>query len=107
MLFSAIPGIYHWTTPDIGGLALLFILGAGSNLILYCLLKSFSYIEVSIVAPYRYLELLFSITLGYIFFKEQFNTTNWIGAGIIVLSTLIMSYEYLLARRLKRSIKSY
>ena len=104
MLFSAIPGIYHWTTPDIGSLTLLFILGAGSNLILYCLLKSFSYIEVSIVAPYRYLELLFAIILGYIFFQEKFNTTNWVGAGIIVLSTLIMSYEYLLSKRLKKMI---
>ena len=102
MLFSAAPGIYYWTMPDKKTLLLLFILGGGANLILYCLLKSFSYIEVSIVSSYRYLELLFSITLGYVFFKEKFDTANWIGASIIILSTLLMSYEYLLARRLKK-----
>jgi S-adenosylmethionine uptake transporter len=101
-LFSAPLALSNWTMPDPHSLLLLFILGAGANLILYCLLKSFSYIEVSAVAPYRYLELVFAITLGYIFFKEKFDTTNWIGAGVIIFSTLIMSYEYLLAKRLKK-----
>ena len=102
-LFSAVPGLYSWTTPDTKSLLLLFVLGGGANLILYCLLKSFSYIEVSAVSPYRYLELLFSITLGYMFFKEKFDTANWLGASVIIFSTLIMSYEYLIARRLKRN----
>ena len=102
MLFSAVPGIYYWTSPDAKTLLLLFILGVGANFILYCLLKSFSYIDVSAVSPYRYLELIFSISLGYIFFKEKFDTTNWIGASIIILSTLIMSYEYLFVRRSKK-----
>ena len=103
MLFSAAPGIYNWTSPDAKTLLLLFILGAGANLILFCLLKSFSYIDVSAVSPYRYLELIFSISLGYIFFKEKFDATNWIGASIIILSTLLMSYEYLFVRRLKKA----
>jgi S-adenosylmethionine uptake transporter len=104
-LFSAGPALYYWNIPAAKSLLLLFILGAGSNLILYCLLKSFSYIEVSAVASYRYLELLLSFTLGYIFFKEKFNTTNYIGAAIIIASTLIMSYEYLLTRRLNKKKK--
>ncbi|NRA73797.1 MAG: DMT family transporter [Rickettsiales bacterium] len=69
---------------------LLFLLGAGSNLMLYCLLKSFSYMEVSSVSPYRYLELIFSVVIGYIFFEERFGVVNWLGAILIILSTFIM-----------------
>jgi len=103
MLFSVTPGVYSWVTPDITSFALLLVLGAGGNLILYCLLKSFSCVEVSAVAPYRYFELLFSIIFGYVFFSEKFDVANWIGAGVIILSTLIISYEYLLVRHLKRN----
>ena len=103
LLFSTIPGVYHWVTPDLKTLMLLCILGTGANFILYCLLKSFSYIDVSAASPYRYLELIFSISLGYMFFKEKFDITNWTGATVIIISTIIMSYEYLFVKHLKKS----
>ena len=106
MLFSAAPGIYYWTIPNGQTIFLLFILGGGANIILYCLLKAFSYIEVSIASPYRYLELLFSLISGYIFFKEKFDMTNWIGASIIIFATLIMSYKYLLIEYWQKKRKS-
>ncbi len=59
LILSIIPVFYNWITPTFNDLFYLFLLGITSNLILYCLLKSFKLIEVSSVAPYRYIELIF------------------------------------------------
>lgn len=94
-LFALIPALATWTTlAALGPSILLFIvLGAGGNLILYCLLKSFSYVNVSFVAPYRYLELLFSIILGKLFFSEEMDAVNYLGVILIMLSTFLLSYK--------------
>lgn len=94
-LFALIPALATWTTlAALGKVILLFLaLGAGGNLILYCLLKSFSYVDVSFVAPYRYLELLFSIILGKLFFSEEMDVVNYLGIILIMLSTFLLSYK--------------
>ncbi|WP_425362224.1 EamA family transporter [Candidatus Tisiphia endosymbiont of Mystacides longicornis] len=98
MLFSAIPTIYVWSSPTIKDLALLFILGITGNLILYCLLKSFKLVEISSVAPYRYIELTFSAAFGYIIFGEVPHITTIVGAIIIIFSTLLLIYETFLPK---------
>ncbi len=98
MLFSAIPTIYVWSSPTIKDLALLFILGITGNLILYCLLKSFKLVEISSVAPYRYIELIFSAAFGYIIFGEVPHITTIVGAIIIIFSTLLLIYETFLPK---------
>ena len=66
----------------------LMVLGVGSNLILFCLLKAFYLVKVSSVAPFRYLELLISIALGYLVFSELPPIHTYIGALIIIPSSL-------------------
>jgi len=41
-VIAAVPAAMAWVTPTGAQLGLLAILGAGANLLLYCLLKSFS-----------------------------------------------------------------
>ena len=96
LLLSIVPTIYSWNTPTVSDLFFLFLLGIGGNLILYCLLKSFALIHISSVAAYRYIELVFSMLLGYIIFDEIPNLTLIIGVVIIVISTLFLMYETLL-----------
>jgi len=92
-LFSAIPAGMHWVSPSVSSVLFLMLLGLTGNLILYCLLKAFSYVEITAVAPYRYLELTLSAFLGYLVFSEIPHTTTYLGAGLIALSSLILVYE--------------
>jgi S-adenosylmethionine uptake transporter len=92
MGFVLIPAIYHWRTPASYELFWLVVLGGGGNLILYCLLRAFSLANASSLAPFRYLELLISMAIGYIFFQELPNPYSYLGAVIIIPCTLFIGY---------------
>jgi S-adenosylmethionine uptake transporter len=94
-ILSLYPALQFWSTPTIHELILLAILGTGSNLILYCLLKGFSMVNASAVAPYRYLELVLSAIFGFIIFQEIPSSYTYVGAAIIVPTTLFIAYKQL------------
>eukprot|EP01132_Coremiostelium_polycephalum_P003052 gene3052-3817_t len=57
-------------------------LGIGNNLILYCILRAFALSEASALAPFRYIELLFSMLVGYVCFGELPAMYSYLGACI-------------------------
>lgn len=95
-----VPAYMVWINPTIKEFILLICLGAGGNLILFFILKAFSSTEVSALAPFRYLELIFAGIFGYIFWGEIPYINNWVGASIIIPSTLFVAYYD--ARRSKK-----
>jgi S-adenosylmethionine uptake transporter len=103
MLLSAVPAYMTWIMPSKSDVILFFVLGIGANLILYCLLKAFKIVEASFVAPYRYLEFIFSAVMGYVFFLEVPDRTTFYGAIVIVISTLVVVYESFFVKVLKKS----
>jgi S-adenosylmethionine uptake transporter len=72
---------------DVG---LLMALGVGENLLMFCTLKSFSYIDVSATAPFRYVELILASILGYLFFGETIALNTVLGALIIIPSVIYL-----------------
>ena len=74
-------------------LVLLCVLGMGANLILFCIIKAFSKAPASFLAPIKYLELLMSITIGFLFFKEIISVNILIGGALIVLSSIIINHK--------------
>ncbi len=90
---SAIPAFYYWQTPAVQELVLLAILGMSANLILFFLLKAFSLIDATAVAPYRYLELFFSSVAAYVIFDEIPQDNVLYGALVIIPSTLFITYS--------------
>ena len=60
------------------------MLGAGANLLLYCLLKSFSLVDASALAPFRYTELMFSAAVGRGLYSSTFrlNLSAFCGIGV-------------------------
>ena len=103
LILSIIPVFYNWITPTFNDLFYLFLLGISSNLILYCLLKSFKLIEVSSVAPYRYIELIFSAGLGYIIFDEIPDLSTIVGSAIIIMATVILVYETIIMKKFSKT----
>ena len=93
LILATVPAYMSFAMPSIHDLFLLLLLGAGANLILYFLLKSFALTDASSVAPYRYVELLFSAILGYLIFNEIPTIHTLIGAFIIIPCTLFVIYN--------------
>lgn len=85
--------LYYWGDINQYQILLLILLGIGSNLILYCLLKAFKLSDATALAPYRYLELFMSISLGALLFNENPTISALIGALIVIPSTLFIIYS--------------
>ena len=62
----AYPALSAWVPPTVMQYGLMACLGAGANALLYCLLKSFSMVDASALAPFRYTELILSATVGFL-----------------------------------------
>lgn len=90
--FVAFPTSYIWHHPTYHELLCLLALGGGSNLILYFLLRAFALVEVSWLAPFRYLELFIAMGVGYVLFEELPKGNSYVGAFIIIPCTLLIGY---------------
>ncbi|WP_341756488.1 MULTISPECIES: DMT family transporter [unclassified Candidatus Tisiphia] len=92
-LLSIPPSIMYWKTPNISEFILLFILGSGGGLISFFLLKAFSLVDATAIAPYRYLELIISALAGYLVFNEMPENSTLYGALIVIPATLFIIYS--------------
>jgi S-adenosylmethionine uptake transporter len=69
---------------------LLAFLGIGANFLLFFILKSLHYIDVSATAPFRYAELILASIFGYLFFDEKISINAILGAIIIIPSVIYL-----------------
>ncbi|MEY3197018.1 MAG: hypothetical protein RLZZ59_386 [Pseudomonadota bacterium] len=92
-LLSFPPALYEWTQPTTTQLGLLFLLGSSANLILFFLLKAFSLVDATAVAPYRYFELAISATMAYVVFNEMPHQDTIYGAAVLIPTTLFIAWS--------------
>lgn len=96
-LFSAIfilffPGVMKNSVGiNLSQLLFLLGLGIGANLVLFCIIKAFSKATASFLAPFRYLELIMSTFLGFLFFNETISRNTLVGGSLILLSSVIIN----------------
>jgi drug/metabolite transporter (DMT)-like permease len=86
--FTTIP--FGWVMPNLQDfifLALIGITGGSANLLLT---QSYKLSEVSLVAPLKYLSLIFAIIFGYLIWNEIPTTKTLIGASLVVFASLII-----------------
>jgi len=98
-----IPAVLVWHQVGYMELFYLFVLGTGGVLILYCILKAAAATEISSIAPYKYVELIFSVIMGYLVFKEIIKLSTIVGAGLIIPSALLIAY-YEINKEIKAKI---
>jgi drug/metabolite transporter (DMT)-like permease len=91
-VLTIFPAMLVWISPTPYEYIMLFLLGAGGNGIQYFLFKALRETELSALAPFRYLEFLFSATFAFVFFSEIPGINVLIGAIILVPSTLYLAY---------------
>jgi drug/metabolite transporter (DMT)-like permease len=75
------------TPKDFILLSLIGITGGSANLFLT---QSYKLSEVSLVAPLKYLSLIFAIIFGYLIWNEIPTLKTLIGASLVVLASLII-----------------
>ena len=54
---------------------------------------AFKLVDVSMTQPYSFLNLVFASIIGYLVFDEIPDAYTWIGASIIFIGVLIISYR--------------
>ena len=91
-LLSLAPALSDWQEPSMQQLGLLFILGCSANLILFFLLKAFSLVDATAVAPYRYFELAVASAGAYIIFGEIPNQSTIYGVAVLIPTTLFIAW---------------
>lgn len=77
-----------WVPVTLPQYGLFLALGAGANLLLFCLLKAFQYVDASATCPYRYTEFVLSAMLGFLFFGERPGARTLLGSCIILPSVV-------------------
>ena len=86
-----IPAILVWKTPTCFELFMLFLIGAGGNLMQYLIFKAYNATDLSALSPFRYLEFCCTAAFGFVFFGEIPGMNVIIGAAILIPTTLYLT----------------
>jgi drug/metabolite transporter (DMT)-like permease len=82
-----------WVMPSTHAWIVLIGMGAVAALGNYCYVQALRMINVSILMPADYVRLLWMVTWGYLFFSEVPGWSTWLGAALIVGSTLFVTWR--------------
>lgn len=88
---------WHW--PSLGDLFPLFLIGllSAANQLLF--IKGMAVGEAAVLAPIDYARLVLSVIAGLLVFGEWPDTFTWVGAGVIVVSTLYITIREIQSKR--------
>lgn len=79
-----------WQTPEPHLLALMVLVGCLSGIGHLCITTAHVYAPASVLAPLTYLALLTAALLGYWVFDDLPDFWTWVGAGIVVVSGVVL-----------------
>ncbi|MDB2527605.1 DMT family transporter [Candidatus Pelagibacter bacterium] len=79
-----------WKMPDLKDFILLALIGVTGGSANLFLTQSYKLSEVSLVAPLKYLSLVFAIIFGYLIWNEVPTFKTLIGASLVIFASLII-----------------
>lgn len=85
LVFGGVMSIRNWRIPNIIELSLLLSLGVFGYIGQLYMTKAFQANETNAVAPLKYLEVVFTIIIGFIWFGETYNSWTLLGVFLILL----------------------
>ncbi|MEQ9111982.1 MAG: DMT family transporter [Rhodospirillaceae bacterium] len=88
VVISAIPAALVWQPPSQSDLMLLMGLGICASMGQYCLIRAFAIGEATLMSPIDYLQIILGTGAGLLIFNERPGIATFIGAAVIVASTL-------------------
>jgi len=79
-----------WKMPDLKDFILLALIGVTGGSANLFLTQSYKLSEVSLVAPLKYLSLVFAVIFGYLIWNEVPTLKTLIGASLVIFASLII-----------------
>lgn len=80
---GAIPSVLDWTTPSLGMLPWLVIVGATALSAHYCMARAFAHADAMVVVPMDFLRLPLVAMIGLMFYAEPLDPWALAGAAVI------------------------
>ncbi len=91
---------FFWLTPDFEGWVLMALIGLLYTIAQFLVIRAFSLVSASVIAPFSYSQLIWAIIIGMIFFNSFLDIRGWVGIAIIITSGVYVWYrERVLHRR--------
>jgi drug/metabolite transporter (DMT)-like permease len=91
-MFLVLP--FVWRTPDtLRDVVFFCSLGVIGALGHYMVAQALTNAPANIIAPFQYMQLIGSVTVGYLFFGDFPDFLTWVGAAIIVASGLYIGWS--------------
>ena len=103
----AIPGAFlSWRWPALPDLALLGIMGVMGTVTQACYIRGMAVGDAAAMAPVDYIRLVFSVMAGFVLFHELPGVWTLVGAGIVVVSTLFITWREHVASQMLRAAEA-
>jgi drug/metabolite transporter (DMT)-like permease len=84
---------WGWVLPSPGDLAALIAIGIFGGIGQILITESYRHASASVVAPFAYVSMLWSVAFGYVLFAEVPAPVVLIGAGIVIASGLFVIFR--------------
>ena len=88
VVMATIPAAFVWQTPTNDELLLFMGLRIVASLGQYCFIQAFTVGEATVMSPIDYVQIILGSTAGFLIFNERPGIETFIGAAVIVISTL-------------------
>ena len=92
-IFSFFIVLLFWEKPNNFTLIYLFLAGACGTVLHLALNQAYKLVDLSMTQPYSFLSLVFASIIGFLVFDEIPDLFTWVGASIIFIGILIISYR--------------
>lgn len=100
---AALP--FVWVAPDLKGWALMATMGVFGGLSHLVLIRAFTIAPASMLAPFAYMQLVWSTAVGYVVFGDFPDALTLVGAAIIAASGIyVIQRERQLARAARAAV---
>jgi len=92
-LFAFVPTLFVWTTPSTVVWFWLVVIGISGTFAQMALAQAFRETDASTVLPFDFLKLIWTASLGYLLFAETIDIFVWLGAAIVLGSSIYLAYR--------------
>jgi len=84
---------FFWQPPSLTEWLLLAALGFSGGLAHTLAIRAFSFVSASIIAPFIYLQLVWTTAIGFIWFDMLPVATTWIGGAVIIATGIYTAHR--------------
>ena len=93
IIFMSVLAIFYWQAPSIKTLGFIFLSALSGAIFHLCINNAYRLVDVTMTQPFTFLGLIFSSILGFYIFGDIPDKYTWLGAFIIFVGILIITYR--------------